>query len=154
MPAFTGLGAPYWKPDVKGAIFGLTRGTTQEHIIRATLESLAYQTNDVLCAMQKDAQLPLKTLQVDGGASKNDFLMQFQSDISNTTVNRTLISETTALGAAYLAGLAVGFWKDQEEIRANYKISHSFTPQMDETTRHEYLSHWEKAVQSVINFAE
>lgn len=154
VPSFTGLGAPYWKPIVQGGIFGLTRGTSQDHIIRATVESLAFQTQDVLEAMQKDAHLTLKMLQVDGGASKNDFLMQFQSDISNTIVNRALISETTALGAAYLAGLAVGFWKDKEEIRQNYKIASSFVPQMKEEVRKEKLEKWHQAVQGVISFSE
>lgn len=152
VPSFTGLGAPYWKPSVKGAILGITRGTTQEHIIRATLESLAYQTNDVLLAMQKDAKMKLHSLQVDGGASKNDFLMQFQSDISNVTVSRSLISETTALGAAYLAGLAVGYWKDKEEIASNVKTGSIFYSQMSPVAREEHLKVWDKAIKSVIAF--
>ncbi len=154
VPAFTGLGAPYWEASVRGGIFGLTRGTTQDHIIRATVESLAFQTNDVLAAMQKDANVKLSVLQVDGGASQNDFLMQFQSDISNTTVNRALISETTALGAAYLAGLAVGFWKDKEDIKRNYKISTSFEPQMEDETRRKLLDQWSRAIGSVISFSK
>lgn len=150
VPSFTGLGAPYWKPQVKGAIFGLTRGTNQDHIIRATLESLAYQTNDVLSAMKKDANLEHISLQVDGGASQNDFLMQFQSDISNCTVKRSLISETTALGAAYLAGLAVGFWKNKEEISRNFKLGTIFEANISEEERKKLLKGWEKAVKAVM----
>ncbi len=116
IPSFTGLGAPYWKPSVKGGMFGLTRGTTQEHIIRATIESLAYQTNDVLQAMKQDSGLEITQMQVDGGASRNNYLLQFQSDITDTCVIRSKISETTALGAAYLAGLALGYWKSKDDI--------------------------------------
>lgn len=152
VPAFTGLGAPYWKPQVKGAIFGLTRGSNQDHIIRATVESLAYQTNDVLLAMQNDAGIKLKNIQVDGGASKNDFLMQFQSDLSDCCVTRSLISETTALGAAYLAGLAVGFWKDKAEIRQNFKSGNAFESQIDENTREICLEGWKKAVEATMIF--
>lgn len=152
VPAFTGLGAPYWIPQVKGAMFGLTRGTTQEHIIRATLESLAYQTYDVLYAMQEDSGLSIGTLQVDGGASRNDFLMQFQSDVLNTQVCRSMISETTALGAAYLAGLTVGFWKDQEEIRTYFQYGKRFVPGMDEEVRRRKLDGWKQAVLSTIKF--
>ncbi len=152
MPSFTGLGAPYWKAQVKGAIFGLTRGSNQEHIIRATLESLAYQTNDVLKAMCEDSQLKISSMQVDGGASKNDFLMQFQSDISNTVIRRSLISETTALGAAYLAGLAVGYWKSKEEIAKQHCIKDQFEPDMDEEKRRQNLARWQRAVESVIYF--
>ncbi len=152
VPSFTGLGAPYWKPQVKGAILGLTRGTTQEHIIRATLESLAYQTNDVLKAMSDDSKMKIEFMQVDGGASKNDFMMQFQSDISNTIIKRSLVSETTALGAAYLAGLAVGYWKDKEEIKLNYQVGSVFEPTMDEMARNTRLNKWDKAIKSVIDF--
>ncbi len=152
VPSFTGLGAPYWKAQVKGAIFGLTRGSNQEHIIRATLESLAYQTNDVLKAMCEDSQLKISSMQVDGGASKNDFLMQFQSDISNTVIRRSLISETTALGAAYLAGLAVGYWKSKEEIAKQHCIKDQFEPDMDEEKRRQNLARWQRAVESVIYF--
>lgn len=152
VPSFTGLGAPYWKPNVKGAIFGLTRGSQQDHIIRATLESLAYQTNDVLKAMCEDANMSIPVMQVDGGASKNDFLMQFQSNISKTIIKRSLISETTALGAAYLAGLAVGYWKDKKEIRENYQIGSIFEPEMSEEERMKRLARWKKAVESVILF--
>lgn len=152
VPAFTGLGAPYWIPQAKGAMFGLTRGTTQEHIIRATLESLAYQTLDVLEAMQEDSGMQIKSLQVDGGASRNDFLLQFQSDILNAQVRRSLISETTALGAAYLAGLAVGFWKDKEEIKRYFQYGTSFTSNMEDSIRQHKIEGWMKAVQSTINF--
>ena len=152
VPAFTGMGAPYWLPSCKGAMFGLTRGTTQEHIIRATLESLAYQTQDVLQAMQKDANIELAALKVDGGASKNDFLMQFQSDISNCQVERALISETTALGAACLAGLAVGFWQDKQEIIDNFKSGSRFKPQIDQEERERLLNGWHKAVEATMKF--
>lgn len=120
VPAFTGLGAPYWNPYARGTIVGLTRGARKEHFIRATLESLAYQTQDVLEAMEKDSGITLKNLRVDGGASANDFLMQFQADIMNKEVLRPECIETTALGAAYLAGIATGFWKDKEDIRKNW----------------------------------
>ncbi|RDV22224.1 glycerol kinase, partial [Parageobacillus toebii] len=120
VPAFVGLGTPYWDSDVRGAVFGLTRGTTKEHFIRATLESLAYQTKDVLAAMEADSGIALKTLRVDGGAVKNNFLMQFQSDMLGVPVERPVINETTALGAAYLAGLAVGYWKDRKEIASQW----------------------------------
>lgn len=152
VPSFTGLGAPYWKPQVKGAMFGLTRGTKQEHIIRATLESLAYQTNDVIAAMKEDSGLPLSVLQVDGGASKNDFLLQFQSDILQSQVVRSLISETTALGAAYLAGLAVGFWKDQKEIKAQFKAGGKFDPIMSQEDRISNINGWKRAVSAVMIF--
>lgn len=152
VPSFTGLGAPYWKPQVKGAIFGLSRGSNQEHIIRATLESLAYQTADVIEAMREDSGLPLTRLQVDGGASRNNFLLQFQSDILNTQVVRSLISETTALGAAYLAGLAVGYWKDQDEIRKQFQIGGKFDPKMDEVSRNAKICGWKRAVSAVMIF--
>lgn len=152
VPSFTGLGAPYWKPEVKGAMFGLTRGTTQEHIIRATLESLAYQTNDVLEAMKQDSGLAIERLRVDGGASRNAFLLQFQSDLTRCEVIRALTSETTALGAAYLAGLAVGYWKDQREIRQHAKSAASFSFQMGEEQRRQCLEVWKRAVHAVMQF--
>lgn len=152
VPSFTGLGAPYWKPQVKGGIFGLTRGSTQEHIIRATLESLAYQTNDVLQAMKQDSNLPIVQMQVDGGASRNDYLLQFQSDITNTTIVRSTISETTALGAAYLAGLAQGYWSSKEEIRSQFQISQSFVPTMEEEQRKACLDGWKRAIEAVQHF--
>lgn len=153
VPAFTGLGAPYWKPQVKGAMFGLTRGTRQEHIIRATLESLAYQSCDVITAMEEDAGMKIHHLQVDGGASRNSFLMQFQSDLLNATVIRSTISETTALGAAYLAGLAIGYWKDQAAIKEQFQIARRYVPTIDPQTRERLLKGWKKAVQAAITFA-
>ena len=153
VPAFTGLGAPYWKPQVKGAMFGLTRGTRQEHIIRATLESLAYQSCDVITAMEEDAGMKIHHLQVDGGASRNNFLMQFQSDLLNATVIRSTISETTALGAAYLAGLAIGYWKDQAAIKEQFQIARRYVPTIDPQTRERLLKGWKKAVQAAIAFA-
>ncbi len=152
VPSFTGLGAPYWKPQVKGGILGLTRGTKQEHIIRATIESLAYQTSDVVFAMQEDSGLAIKKMQVDGGASRNDFLLQFQSDILNTQVIRSTISETTALGAAYLAGLAVGVWKHQDDIRKQFQVASIFEPMMEEENRIAHLNGWKRAVHAIMEF--
>jgi glycerol kinase len=146
VPAFAGLGAPYWDMYARGAIFGLSRGTTKAHIIRATLESLAFQTKDVLTAMEKDAQLELKTLRVDGGASANNFLMQFQADILDATVSRPKVLETTALGAAYLAGLAVGFWK-KEDLVNEWKADRVFEPTMPAKVREKYYGTWLKAVE-------
>jgi len=146
VPAFVGLGAPYWDPYARGTIVGLTRGTKKEHFIRAALESIAYQTNDVLKAMQEDSGIILKSLKVDGGACANNFLMQFQSDILDVQVDRPEVIETTALGAAYLAGLAVGYWKDQEEISKNWALSRSFKPKMEEENRVDLLKGWHKAV--------
>ncbi|MFX3618139.1 MAG: glycerol kinase GlpK [Sporolactobacillus sp.] len=146
VPAFVGLGTPYWDADARGAVFGLTRGTTKEHFIRATLESLAYQTKDVLNAMDKDSKIELKKLRVDGGASMNDFLMQFQSDILGVAVERPTSSETTALGAAYLAGLAVGFWKNEEELTEIWKVGASFNPHMADEKRQALYQGWTKAV--------
>lgn len=152
VPAFVGLGTPYWDSEVRGAVFGLTRGTTKEHFIRATVESLAYQTKDVLSAMEADSGIALKALKADGGAVKNNFLMQFQSDILNVPVERPTINETTALGAAYLAGLAVGFWKDQEEIETQWKVEQTFVPEMTEQERHHLYSGWKKAVHATMAF--
>ncbi|WP_291582893.1 glycerol kinase GlpK [Clostridium sp. UBA6640] len=146
VPAFVGLGAPYWDQYARGTIVGLTRGTKKEHIIRATLESLAYQTYDVLKAMEEDSGITLKALKVDGGACANNFLMQFQSDILGVQVERPEVIETTALGAAYLAGLAVGYWKDKEEICENWAISKQFEPNMEEKKREELLEGWHEAV--------
>ncbi|WP_291562360.1 MULTISPECIES: glycerol kinase GlpK [unclassified Clostridium] len=146
VPAFTGLGAPYWDMYARGAIFGLTRGANRNHIIRAALESIAYQTKDVIDAMIEDTGLELEELKVDGGASSNGFLLQFQSDILGKIVRRPLIRETTALGAAYLAGLAVGFWKDKEEIMDKWNIDNEYTPNLDEETRQKLYKSWRKAV--------
>ncbi|MGJ7035369.1 glycerol kinase GlpK [Anoxybacillus eryuanensis] len=152
VPAFVGLGTPYWDSDVRGAVFGLTRGTTKEHFIRATLESLAYQTKDVLKAMEADAGITLKTLRVDGGAVKNNFLMQFQSDILGVPVERPVVNETTALGAAYLAGLAVGYWKSKEEIAKQWNIDRAFEPKMEEDTQQRLYDGWKKAVRAAQMF--
>nr|WP_106779814.1 glycerol kinase GlpK [Lysinibacillus timonensis] len=146
VPAFVGLGTPYWDSDIRGAVFGLTRGTSKEHFIRATLESLAYQTRDVLSAMEADSNIELKSLRVDGGAVKNNFLMQFQSDILNVPVERTAITETTALGAAYLAGLAVGFWKSKEDIAEYWLLEKKFEPEMNDDKRNKLYEGWKKAV--------
>ncbi|HLR42660.1 MAG TPA: glycerol kinase GlpK [Pseudogracilibacillus sp.] len=148
VPAFVGLGTPYWDSNARGSVFGLTRGTTKEHFIRAALESLAYQTKDVLDAMKVDAGMSLKSLRVDGGAVDNDFLMQFQSDILGVPVERPVIKETTALGAAYLAGLAVGFWDSKEEIAAQWKNERTFEDALDEDTRDKLYSGWQKAVEA------
>lgn len=144
VPAFVGLGTPYWDSEVRGAMFGVTRGTTKEHFIRATLESLAYQTKDVLCAMEADSGIELKTLRVDGGAVKNNFLMKFQSDILDVPVERPAINETTALGAAYLAGLAVGYWKNQDEIKSQWHMDKRFEPTMEAETSEELYAGWKK----------
>lgn len=152
VPAFVGLGTPYWDSDARGAIFGLTRGTTKEHIIRATLESLAYQTKDVLDAMVLDSSIDLTSLRVDGGAVSNGFLMQFQSDLLGVPVDRPVIQETTALGAAYLAGLAVGFWSSKEEIVQLWKKDVTFTPQMAEKKRQTLYAGWKKAVEATRTF--
>lgn len=152
VPAFVGLGTPYWDSEVRGAVFGLTRGTSKEHLIRATLESLAYQTRDVLAAMEEDSGLSLKKLRVGGGGARNNFLMQFQSDMLGVTVERPVISETTALGAAYLAGLAVGFWQDQEEIASLWQIERSFRQIMGEEAAADLYRGWKKAVRAAQAF--
>lgn len=152
VPAFVGLGTPYWDSDVRGAVFGLTRGTSKEHFIRATLESLAYQTRDVLSAMEQDSGIALKTLRVDGGAVQNNFLMQFQSDILNVPVERPIVSETTALGAAYLAGLAVGYWESQEEIAKQWVIDKKIEPGMSDFEREKLYEGWKKAVHAAMAF--
>lgn len=154
VPAFTGMGAPYWNSYARGTIVGLTRGCTKEHFIRATLESIAYQTVDVLRAMEKDAGISLKSLKVDGGASANNFLMQFESDLLDTEVRRPKCIETTALGAAYLAGLATGYWKDRDEIRENWQLGRTFTPTMKEEQREALLKGWRKAVKCALVWAE
>ncbi len=147
VPAFTGLGAPYWNQHAKGTITGITRGTNAAHIARAALESIAYQTYDVLKAMESDAQIPIAELRVDGGATKNNLLMQFQSNILNTKVIRPTIIETTALGAAYLAGLAVGFWKDENEIAAKWKVDQVFNPILAQADIQKGIEGWKKAIQ-------
>ncbi len=154
VPAFAGMGAPYWNQYARGTVVGLTRGCTKEHFIRAALESIAYQTADVLQAMGQDSGISLKSLKVDGGASANDFLMQFQADIVDTQVLRPECIETTALGAAYLAGLAVGYWQDQAEIRANWQIGHTFEPVMEVQKRGALLKGWKRAVKCALAWAE
>ena len=146
VPAFTGLGAPHWDQYARGAIVGLTRGVNKYHIVRATLESLAFQVNDVLEAMKVDSKIELESLKVDGGASQNNLLMQMQSDIINAPVKRPRCVETTAMGAAYLAGLAVGYWKSKEEVIKNWEIDKVFTPQICEENRTKKIKGWHKAV--------
>lgn len=154
VPAFTGLGAPYWKQDARGIITGLTRGTDRAHLVRATLESLAYQTHDIVRAMEQDAKIKVSSLKVDGGACANDFLMQFQSDILNSQVVRPNCIETTALGAAYLAGLAVGYWSGLDDIKSNWGINRTFSPSMAAEKREKLVSGWKKAVDTAIFWSE
>lgn len=154
VPAFAGMGAPYWNQYARGTVVGITRGCTKEHFIRATLESIAYQTADVLRAMEQDSGLQLKSLKVDGGASANNFLMQFQADIVNTSVHRPKCIETTALGAAYLAGLATGYWKNKEEICENWQMDTVFERNMSEDNRQQLLKGWKKAVKCALVWAE
>lgn len=152
VPAFVGLGTPYWDSEARGAVFGLTRGATKEHFVRATLESLAYQTKDVINAMEEDAKIELKTLRADGGAVKNNFLMQFQSDILDVPVERTKVNEATALGAAYLAGLAVGYYEDVEQIKQKTEIEKTFESNMDNEQRKKLYSGWVSAVEATQKF--
>ena len=153
VPAFAGLGAPHWNSYARGTIFGLTRGSSNAHIARAALESIAYQTYDVLKAMEADAAIQIKELRVDGGATVNDQLMQFQSDLLNTRVIRPRITETTALGAAYLAGLAVGFWKNTQELQQQWQADKTFSPQMTGEKRNELVKGWQRAVRGSIAWA-
>ncbi len=154
VPAFAGLGAPYWNQYARGSVFGITRGCQKEHFIRATLESIAYQTYDVIKAMEEDAGVKLTNLKVDGGASANNFLMQFQSDILDATVDRPNCIETTALGAAYLAGLATGYFKDKDEIRQNWQLGKAFAPAIEGEKREELLKGWKKAVKCALIWAD
>ncbi len=154
VPAFTGLGAPYWNMRARGAIFGLTRGSSKEHLVRATLEAMAYQTKDVLTAMEKDTEMNLKSLKVDGGAATNNFLMQFQADILGVPVERPQAIETTAMGAAYLAGLAVGFWKDMDELKASWRLDQRFEPNMSSEHRTKLYRGWQKAVLRTLDWDE
>lgn len=153
VPAFTGLGAPYWDQEVRGAMFGLTRGSSRDQVIRATLESIAYQTRDVVDTMVKDTKLPLTALTVNGGASKNNFLMQFQADILQTPIKRAAMEETTALGAAFLAGLAVDFWSDQDELRKLSKIGDEFQPQMSVAKAEQIYAGWKQAIRAAQYFS-
>ncbi len=154
VPAFAGLGAPHWNPHVRGSIFGLTRGSNKAHIARAALDSIAYQTADVLQAMNADAGIPIKELRVDGGATVNNALMQFQSDLLNCAVVRPTITETTALGAAYLAGLAVGYWKDLQSLQAQWKKDHQFEPTCSTEQRDQYMQGWKRAVKASIAWSD
>lgn len=154
VPAFTGLGAPYWDMYARGAILGLTRGTKREHLVRATLESLAYQSKDVLGAMQQDSGIELKALKVDGGAAANDFLMQFQSDILNVPVLRPSVLETTAMGAAFLAGLAVKFWESEKDIQNIWEVNKTFESKMEESDRIKKYKGWQKAVKRAMDWEE
>lgn len=154
VPAFTGIGAPYWNPDARGMIVGLTRGSSREHLVRATLESLAYQTYDVLKAMEQDAGTKLKDIKVDGGACANDFLMQFQADILETQINRPNVIETTGLGAAYLAGLATGYWSGYEEIKKNMKINRTFVNSMLKQSVNKKVKGWHNAVRCALAYTE
>ncbi len=154
VPAFVGLGAPYWDMKARGAILGLTRGTTKPHLVRATLDSLCYQTKDVLSAMEADSGIKLKALKVDGGAVANNLLMQFQSDILGVPVDRPKVTETTALGAAYLAGLAVGLWKTKEELVKNWQLDTRFESTMDEAKRNSLYKGWQKAVKRAMDWEE
>ena len=154
VPAFTGMGAPYWNSSARGTVVGITRGSTKEHFIRATLESIAYQTCDVLNAMEEDVGIDVKELKVDGGASANDFLMQFQSDMINSVVYRPQCIETTALGAAYLAGLAAGYWDNIDDIKINWQLGASFKPQMSDFDRDVRLKGWKRAVRSALDWAD
>ncbi len=152
VPAFVGLGAPYWNSATRGAMFGLTRGTTKEHFIRATLEAICYQSRDIMELMKAESRLSLDTLRVDGGAVQNNFLMQFQSDILNTKVERTVNQESTALGAAFLAGLAVGLWQDKKELLSKISIDRTFVPQLGEKERQTLYSGWQRAVKAAQSF--
>jgi len=152
VPAFVGLGTPYWDSDVRGAIFGITRGTTKAHFARAVLESICYQSMDVLKAMEEDTHIPIQSFKVDGGATINHFLMQFQADILNLKVERPLILETTALGAAYLAGLSTGFWNSIDDIKSAWKREALFIPKMDHKKRETYIRGWKIAVDAARSF--
>lgn len=154
VPAFVGLGAPYWDPYARGAVLGITRGANKNHLVRATLESLAYQTNDLIEAMTDDIGKSLTALKVDGGACANNFLMQFQADMLSCRVERPVCIETTSLGAAYLAGLATGYWKSKEDVIENWQVDRVFEPNMDEDKRSFMLAGWEKAVNRVRDWAK
>ena len=154
VPAFNGLGAPYWDQHARGCIVGVTRSFCRAHLVRATLESLAYQTCDICRAMEQDSGIPITDLKVDGGACANDFLMQFQSDILSCAVHRPRCIETTALGAAYLAGLAVGYWESLEDIRENWSLERTFLPEMDPARRETLLKGWRKAVRCAMAWSQ
>jgi glycerol kinase len=147
VPAFVGLGAPHWDPYARGLIIGLTRDTTVGHVARATVDAMAYQSRDVLSLMEQEAGVKLAALRVDGGASVNDALLQFQADLLDVAVRRPVVAETTALGAAYLAGLAVGYWRDLDDVAGNWALDREFTPRMDADTRQRLTRGWDRAVQ-------
>ena len=154
VPAFVGLGAPYWDMNARGTIIGITRGTTKAHIVRATLDSMAYQTRDVLGAMEADSEIKLAALKVDGGAVANNMLMQFQADILGVPVERPQVIETTALGAAYLAGLAVGVWSSKEELRKSWKLAVRFQPEMERAKADKLYKGWRKAVKHSMHWLD
>ena len=154
VPAFAGLGAPHWNQYAKGTVFGLTRGSSNAHIAKAALDSIAYQTFDVLKSMEADSGIQIKELRVDGGATVNNQLMQFQSDLLNCKVVRPRITETTALGAAYLAGLAVSYWKNIDDIQQQWQVDKSFSPNMTEENRRDLVKGWQRAVKASISWAE
>ena len=154
VPAFTGLGAPYWDPYARGALMGLTRGVNKNHIVRAALESMAYQTYDLMNSMTEDMGYEIKTFKVDGGACANDFLLEFQSDIINMQLYRPECIETTSLGAAYLAGLATGYWKNTDDIISNWQINNIFRPDMDEERRQTLIDGWHRAVKCTLGWAK
>ena len=154
VPAFTGLGAPYWDPYARGALMGLTRGVNKNHIVRAALESMAYQTYDLMNSMTEDMGYEIKTFKVDGGACANDFLLEFQSDIINMPLYRPECIETTSLGAAYLAGLATGYWKNTDDIISNWQINNIFRPDMDEERRQTLIDGWHRAVKCTLGWAK
>jgi glycerol kinase len=154
VPAFVGLGAPYWDPEARGSMFGITRGTTREHIVRATLQSLVYQNEDLLYAMKMDTGMEITALKVDGGAAMNNLLMQFQADISDVDIVRYASIESTSLGAAYLAGLAVGYYESLDDIVASKKIAKTFRPSLGEKERMEKIEGWHRAVKATIAFNE
>jgi glycerol kinase len=154
VPAFTGLGAPHWDGRARGTIVGMTRGTSKEHIVRATLESIAYQTRDLAEAMEADSGVEMTSLRVDGGAVKNNFLCQLQSDIIQTDIVRPEVDETTALGSAYAAGLAVGYWDTVDELRDNWQIDREFSPEKDQAEVDKLYSRWDDAVERSLNWAQ
>jgi len=153
VPAFTGLGAPYWDPEARGIIVGLTRGSNKNHLIRATLESLVYQSKDVLTAMVDDSGLNLKDIKVDGGAAANDLLLQFLADLTGSNVERPLNTETTATGAAYLAGLKTGFWSNKDDILEARKVDKTFKPEMEKTKRDKLYQGWKRAIGAALNWS-
>lgn len=153
VPAFVGLGTPYWEEDARGSFFGLTRGVTKNHIVRSALEAIAYQTKDVVDLMEKEAKIKLCDLKVDGGASKNDFLMEFQSDMLNCNIYRPSINETTALGACYLAGMGIKLW-DKEQIKSKWIVEKKFVPDMTINKRQELYYNWQRALKACVAFAD